>query len=299
MDGWESRRKRVPGPRLVHDPAGRAGRRCSASTSTPHYFLGNHPPFASIEGLPRAARHGADGAARRASWSELLPQIAAAARLAEPVRGAVRRRRSPTCASTSSPTAAWRACASTAASRPTGSTPGARRRDARATCRPELVDLAAVENGGLALACSDAFFGPMNNLLLPGPRREHGRRLGDAAQARRPGHDWILVRLGARGTAGADRGRHQPLQGQLPRSLLARGHRRADGARITDLIASAALACRCCPRRSSRPTHRHFFSSELVAHGAFTHVRLNIFPDGGVSRLRVWGRARWLSRTRS
>ena len=37
---------------------------------------------------------------------------------------------------------------------------------------------------------------------------------------------------------------------------------------------------------------RRFFSSEIVAHGAISHVRLNIFPDGGVSRLRAVGHAR-------
>ena len=34
----------------------------------------------------------------------------------------------------------------------------------------------------------------------------------------------------------------------------------------------------------------HVFASEVVALGPITHVRFNIFPDGGVSRLRLWGR---------
>ena len=34
----------------------------------------------------------------------------------------------------------------------------------------------------------------------------------------------------------------------------------------------------------------HVFEN-LAALGPVTHVRLNIHPDGGVSRLRLWGRA--------
>jgi allantoicase len=44
------------------------------------------------------------------------------------------------------------------------------------------------------------------------------------------------------------------------------------------------------PRTRLQADHRHFFESELSAQGPFTHVRLKIFPDGGVSRLRVHGR---------
>jgi allantoicase len=43
------------------------------------------------------------------------------------------------------------------------------------------------------------------------------------------------------------------------------------------------------PRTKLRPHHRHFFSRERVRHIPVSHVRLNIFPDGGISRLRVHG----------
>jgi allantoicase len=35
--------------------------------------------------------------------------------------------------------------------------------------------------------------------------------------------------------------------------------------------------------------HEHFFEKEIENQGLFTHVRLTIFPDGGVSRLRLFG----------
>ncbi len=36
--------------------------------------------------------------------------------------------------------------------------------------------------------------------------------------------------------------------------------------------------------------HEHFFEKVNSASASFTHVRLSIFPDGGISRMRIWGR---------
>jgi allantoicase len=44
------------------------------------------------------------------------------------------------------------------------------------------------------------------------------------------------------------------------------------------------------PRMKLKPDHKHTFDKEIMSKNAFTHVRLSIFPDGGVSRMRVWGR---------
>ena len=43
------------------------------------------------------------------------------------------------------------------------------------------------------------------------------------------------------------------------------------------------------PQTKLKAHHRHFFARELRTIGPVSHVRLNIFPDGGVSRLRVHG----------
>ena len=62
----------------------------------------------------------------------------------------------------------------------------------------ELIDLAAVENGGVPLACSDMFFSSMNNLVMPG----RSANMGDGWETKRrrgPGHDWIILKLGLPG----------------------------------------------------------------------------------------------------
>ena len=58
--------------------------------------------------------------------------------------------------------------------------------------------------------------------------------------------------------------------------------------RITDLIASTAWRP-AMPELAIRPHARNFFCAQLDAGGPATYLRLNVIPDGGMSRVRVWG----------
>jgi allantoicase len=132
----------------------------------------------------------------------------------------------------------------------------------------------------------------MNNLLLPGRAENMGggwetRRKRIALQG--AAHDWILVRLGARGTSASSRSTPTTSRATSPIGVRSRAStRRPRG--ITDLIGSAAWVP-LLPEVKLAADDRRFFSTGIVAHPAISHVRLNIFPDGGVSRLRLWGNA--------
>ncbi len=224
MDGWESRRKRQPGYDWCVLELGAAGKVLGLDVDTNH-FVGNCPSFASVDGV--RARRGAPAEELLAmTWTELLPQSALrpgaqnlfAAAAAEPVThvrlnifpdGGVARFRvfgrvEP----------AWNERA------------GARDAETDAQVPPSLVDLAAVTNGGLALACSDAFFGPMNNLLLPG-RAENMGGGWETRRKRGPGHDWILVQLGARGSIQVAEVDTNHFKGNYPDRCSNRARRRA------------------------------------------------------------------------
>jgi allantoicase len=149
-----------------------------------------------------------------------------------------------------------------------------------------LVDLAALRSGALALACSDAFFGPMNNLLLPGRAANMGGGW-ETRRKRAPGHDYILIRLAARGRLELIELDTRHFKGNYPDRASIEVIDAA-GARITDLVASGAYTP-VLPEVVLRADARHFFRAELLAHPPATHLRLCIYPDGGVSRLRAWG----------
>ena len=140
------------------------------------------------------------------------------------------------------------------------------------------LDLAAVENGGEVLACSDMFFGPKNNLIMPG--RAHNMSDGWETRRRRgPGHDWVVVKLATEGVVHRVEVDTNHFKGNFPDTASIEGS--TDGEAWTDLL----------PRTKLQAHTRHLFVDELAARGPFTHLRLNVYPDGGVSRLRVWAKA--------
>jgi allantoicase len=282
MDGWESRRRRAPGHDWCVLELGAPGQVAGFDIDTGH-FVGNHAPYASVEGV-RAASGTTLEDLGRLSWTELLAQAPLrpdAQNLFAAIPGdAVTHLRLNIFPDGG--VARFRAFGRV---QPDWS--AAPHDDAtRAHVAADSVDLAAVKNGGTALACSDAFFGPMNNLLLPGRAADMSGGW-ETRRKRAPGHDWILIRLGAPGTAQVVEIDTNHFKGNFP-DRCSLDVIDAAGARITDLIASSAWSP-LLPETKLQAHTRHFFG-DLPHHAPASHLRLNIFPDGGVSRLRVWGR---------
>ena len=149
----------------------------------------------------------------------------------------------------------------------------------------ELVDLAASTNGGRALACSDMFFSPMNNIVAPG----RGVNMGDGWETRRrrgPGYDWLIVKLACAGQIKRVLVDTCHFKGNYPDSFTLeaihtdREDITADDLQWQPLIAQTKL--------QAHTEHEYQEAIEDTV-SQFTHVRLNIFPDGGVSRLRIFG----------
>lgn len=150
--------------------------------------------------------------------------------------------------------------------------------------RQSEIDLASVENGGRVLSCSDMFFGNRHNLILPGPPR--GMHDGWETRRRRgEGFDWAIVQLGARGAVQRLEIDTSHFKGNAPGSAWVEGIDAPGG----DASPPASAWKEILPRTPLRPHTLHRFDS-LLADGPFTHVRLSIHPDGGVARLRVFGR---------
>jgi allantoicase len=126
----------------------------------------------------------------------------------------------------------------------------------------------------------------MNNLLLPGRALDMGSGW-ETRRRRGPGHDWLLIQLGARGTPRVVEVDTNHFKGNFPERCALDGIDAA-GARPCDLIASEAWRPLLPEMRLAADT-RHFYARELRVEAPVTHVRLRIFPDGGVSRLRIWG----------
>jgi allantoicase len=144
-----------------------------------------------------------------------------------------------------------------------------------------------VTSGARVLECSDMFFGDAQNMLMPGA----ARNMSDGWETRRrrgPGNDWAIVELGAIGRPVRVELDTSHFKGNAPGQFTLEGCL-AHGA-SADALRAGDLFSPILPRTRLLPHTRHLFQDELAATGPLSHVRLQIYPDGGVARLRVWGR---------
>jgi allantoicase len=151
------------------------------------------------------------------------------------------------------------------------------------------VDLGAAENGGVVVACSDMFFGSRHNLIMPGD----ATHMGDGWETKRrrgPGHDWTIVRLGARGSMRRVEVDTRHFKGNAPGACSLDGFDGDEAAALRLAGAGAGGWKALLPRTALQPHARHSFEDSIANIGDVTHVRFNIFPDGGVGRLRLFGR---------
>jgi allantoicase len=278
MDGWESRRKRIApdaDPTMegaTHDFAiirlGAPGIVRGVVVDTA-FFRGNYPEHCSIEGCVARPETGVDALlGAETEWIEILQK--------QPLRGD-----SQNLFAIGSPVAFTHLRlrihpdGGVARFRVHGEVVPEWRRSGGLT---NELDLAAIEHGGEVLTCSDMFFGPKHNLIMPG--RAHNMSDGWETKRRRgPGHDWVIVQLATEAVVKRVELDTAHFKGNFP-----------DTASI-DASNGGEEYVELLPRTKLLAHTRHLFTcesaDELRSLGPVTHLRLNVYPDGGVSRMRV------------
>ncbi|GAB2821843.1 allantoicase [Lentzea nigeriaca] len=138
------------------------------------------------------------------------------------------------------------------------------------------IDLAALENGAVVTGCSNMFYSSPNNLIAPGQATVMGEGW-ETARRRDDGNDWVSVRLAAPGVVQLVELDTSHFKGNAPGWASVSGcDERKDPETWFDVL----------PRTRLQPDTRHRFVVDAVE---ATQVRLDIYPDGGMARLRVVG----------
>jgi allantoicase len=267
MDGWETRRRRAPGHDWCIVRLGVPGVVRGVVVDTTH-FKGNYPESFSLEGCSAPA-HAPLEALEAAAWFDLAPRT--------PLQGDAR--------NAFAVARSWRATHVRMRIFPDGGVARLRLHgeaiaDPRWLGRPGVeqdVDLAAVENGGVVVSASDTFFGPRHALVMPG--RAHDMSDGwETRRTRRDGPEWVVVRLAAEGTVHGVEIDTWRFKGNAPGGAAFSVGGGPEGPWLEVLARTPLL-----------PHTRHVFDAEVRPHEPARYVRLSIWPDGGVSRLRVHG----------
>lgn len=154
----------------------------------------------------------------------------------------------------------------------------------------ELVDIASVMNGGRGLACSDKFYSSPSNLLMP----NKGVNMGDGWETKRrrdASNDWAIVKLGLTGTIRKIMVDTAHFKGNFPDTISVE----ATLSDSEDMTADDIEWHTVIERTPVYADQEHLFIKQIQVDRdrEFNHVRLNIFPDGGISRLRIFGFPNW------
>jgi allantoicase len=290
MDGWETRRRREPGHDWCEVELGAPVRIVGVDIDTTH-FNGNQPESARILAALDDANAGEATPADEPDWHELLPRV--------PLQATSRHRhalQTPQCANRLRLEIF-----------PDGGVARLRvygvvehdwtRRCAASGSESQSCDLVAAHNGGFVLAASDEHFGAAANLILPG----RGIDMGDGwetARRRGPGSDWAILALGCPGRVERLVIDTAHFKGNFPHQASVQGA-------LLEPTALAGAAPDWGEFSASWPElltpqflqmdHEHEYTllGEVPQPvSVISHVRLNMFPDGGISRLRVFGQPR-------
>jgi allantoicase len=267
-DGWETRRRREPGHDIAIVRLGAPGVVRGVIVDTA-WFKGNYPPEASIEATHVDGYPSPEELLGSAQWETLVPRSSLKGD-AENAFGVDDER-------------CWTHVrlsiypdGGVARLRVHGEVvPDPRFLD------PAALDLAAIDNGGRVVGCSNLFYSSPNNLLAP----DRPRSMADGwetARRRDDGNDWVTVRLAAAGVV------------RLAELDTTYNVGNAPGwARLTGCDAPRGDVddpetwFELLPRIRLQPDTRHrFLLPEAIP---ATHVRLDIYPDGGMARLRLHG----------
>lgn len=264
-DGWETRRRRESGHDWAIVRLGAAGIIKGVVVDTAH-FTGNCPEFASIEATALEG-HPSVSELDRATWHTLVEK--------SPLNGDVE--------NLFAITDEHRWTHVRLSIYPDGGVSRLRVHgvvvpDPRWVLATDVIDLAGLENGGDILASSDNFYSSSRNTLLPGlPRTQ-----GDGWENRRRrdgGNDWFAVSLACEGSVTAIEVDTTHFKGNAPGWIMISGSK-GSKTEIGDILLVEKVAV--------QPDTRHRYLVDQPS--PVSMVRLDVFPDGGLGRFRVWGR---------
>ncbi len=274
MDGWETRRRRNGGHDTAIIKLAFAGTIKGIDINTSH-FTGNYPPSAAVEACYSPDKN----PDAQTTWTEIVPaaslqgnshhffdinhqQVWTHLRLHIYPDGGVARFRVY-----GQPAVDWSTISPT-----------------------ELVEVSALAYGGRIIGFNNAHFGTPFRLIMPG----RGVNMGDGWETRRrrePGYDWCILELGHAAVIEKIEIDTAHFKGNYPDRVSIQA---ANISQMTDqsIITNAMFWDELLPTQKTEMDKQHFYDQNQInaSLGPVTHVRVNMFPDGGISRVRLWGR---------
>ena len=153
----------------------------------------------------------------------------------------------------------------------------------------DIIELSSLKLGGSILAYNNAHYGDVSALLSEG----RGKTMGDGWETRRrrePGNDWIIIKLAQKGIIEKIEIDTAHFKGNYPDRASIQAISIDKNITTKDLIQSSENWDVILDETKLTADNIHEYEINSNSKAEATHIRLNIYPDGGVSRLRIFGK---------
>ena len=150
------------------------------------------------------------------------------------------------------------------------------------------VNLSLISNGSTIVGCNNEHFGKAENVLSPGV----GVNMGDGWETRRSrgkNFDWIIIKFGMPGIINKLEIDTHHFKGNYPETFTVQSTLISNKAKSKKIIKNSKKWKLLLGKTKLKPHKKHSFKSKTFKKNKVNYLRINIFPDGGISRIRAFG----------
>tara|TARA_B110000196_G_C21039746_1_gene611878 strand:- start:146 stop:1132 length:987 start_codon:yes stop_codon:yes gene_type:complete len=273
MDGWETRRKRTPGNDFIIIKLGKPGKIDDILIDT-SFFNGNQPEFVTIEGC-----YTSNNSLKKTLWTNILKK-----KKLDPNKKHFLK---------SSSTKTFNFIRLNIF--PDGGVARLRLMGNIDLSKEKLpknnFDLASVLNGSKIIACSDEHFGRAENLLSPGKSKNMGNGW-ETKRRRGQGNDWVILKLGRKGFVSHFEINTHYFKGNYPSHFSIQASLCLKLPLIKKIVLESNNWKTIIKETKLKPNATLKIKNKFNLNQSINLIKLNIYPDGGISRFRVFGKVK-------
>ena len=152
-----------------------------------------------------------------------------------------------------------------------------------------IVNLTSVLNGAVPIVCNNEHFGRAENILAPGI----GKNMGDGWETRRSrgkNFDWLIVKCAAPGKINKIQIDTHHFKGNFPDKCSIQAAYIDKNISSKNLINKSKNWNFLINKSKLYANRKHNFKNKLMSNKKINFIKINIFPDGGISRVRAYGK---------
>ena len=153
----------------------------------------------------------------------------------------------------------------------------------------KILNLTSVLNGAVPIVCNNEHFGRAENILAPG----NGKNMGDGWETRRSrgkNFDWIIIKCGEAGKINKIQIDTHHFKGNYPDKCSVQASYLNNKISEKSIVNKSKRWDLLLNKVKLHAHKKHNFKNKLMKNKKVNYIRINIFPDGGISRVRVFGK---------